>query len=342
MYMFMRTWCWPGTTVAGPPGPSSMCAWSSAAIDVGLLQRAGLLDSCGPQPQAAIEAGAAEPAGERGRAGIERVVLRRQPAAEGVGDVLVVVEAAVQPLDVGGRDDVQHVLVEVGTDQLSSAVGEAGRVQLLEEGHESGRHGHVEHHVGPAGDDPLDHCAVVGVVEREVLLTEHAATVGGDHLMHACIHHARPHVVGGGQVEGLCPCLFHQPRHQCVDLLRRDRPGAEDQRIGFLAFVLLGVDVERLAFGHRWLLDRLPGRAEDPAEDDVDAVLVDQLLRRGRGDRVVGGAILDVELECPAQQPALGVDIADHHAGDVCVCDTGRLERPALVGNHSHPDRVGA
>src|SRR5690242_1907862 len=31
MYMFMRTWCSPGITVAGPPGPSSMWAWSSAA-----------------------------------------------------------------------------------------------------------------------------------------------------------------------------------------------------------------------------------------------------------------------------------------------------------------------
>ena len=30
MYMFMRTWCWPGTIAAGPPGPSAIAAWSSA------------------------------------------------------------------------------------------------------------------------------------------------------------------------------------------------------------------------------------------------------------------------------------------------------------------------
>jgi len=26
MYMFMRTWCWPGTISAGPPGPSAILA----------------------------------------------------------------------------------------------------------------------------------------------------------------------------------------------------------------------------------------------------------------------------------------------------------------------------
>ena len=26
MYMLMRTWCWPGTMTAGPPGPSAICA----------------------------------------------------------------------------------------------------------------------------------------------------------------------------------------------------------------------------------------------------------------------------------------------------------------------------
>ena len=32
MYMFIRTWCWPGTISAGPPGPSAIRAWSSAAM----------------------------------------------------------------------------------------------------------------------------------------------------------------------------------------------------------------------------------------------------------------------------------------------------------------------
>ena len=79
-----------------------------------------------------------------------------------------------------------------------------------------------------------------------------------------------------------------------------------------------------------------------PPKIDVDPVLVHELLRRGRGDGVVGGAVLDVELELAAEQAALGVDVADHHPDDVCVGHTGRLERAGLVGDHSHPDRCGA
>ena len=180
------------------------------------------------------------------------------------------------------------------------------------------------------------------MVEREVLLAQDAAAVGADHLAHAGVHHVWPHVVGRGQVERACTGPLHQPRHQRVHLLRRNRPGAEDQRIRFLPLVLLGVDVERLTLGHRRPLDRLPGGAEDTAQDDVDPVLVDQLLRLGRGNRVVGGAVLDVELERPAEQAALGVDVAEDHPDDVCVRQPGRLQRPGLVGDHSHPDRSGA
>ena len=32
MNMFIRTWCWPGTISAGPPGPTAILAWSSASI----------------------------------------------------------------------------------------------------------------------------------------------------------------------------------------------------------------------------------------------------------------------------------------------------------------------
>ena len=138
MYMFMRTWCWPGHDRRRPARALVDVRVVERGDHVGLLERAGLLDRCGPQPQPAVEARAAEAAGELGGARVERVVLRRQPAAERVGDVLVVVEAAVQALDVSGRHDVQHVLVEVGADQLSPASGEAGLVQLLEERHEPG------------------------------------------------------------------------------------------------------------------------------------------------------------------------------------------------------------
>ena len=44
----------------------------------------------------------------------------------------------------------------------------------------------------------------------------------------------------------------------------------------------------------------------------------------------------------PAQQAALGVDVADHHPDDVRVRHPGRRQRAGLVGDHSHPDRCGA
>ena len=169
MYMCMRAWCWPGTIAAGPPGPSAIRAWSSAAIT----------PSCASDP-ASVTA-AAQSRSPRYRpehplppvnsvAGIQRVVLREQLPAERVGDGLVVVEAAVQALDVRGRDEAEQVLVEVGAHELPAAAREARVVELLEERRDPGRNDRVEDHVGAARGDPVDGCTVVRVLEREVLL----------------------------------------------------------------------------------------------------------------------------------------------------------------------------
>ena len=141
------------------------------------------------------------------------------------------------------------------------------------------------------------------MVEREVLLAYDLAAVRRHDLADARVHHVRPDVVGGGEVEGPRPGLTHQPRDERVDLLRGHRPGAEDQRVGLLPLVLLGVDVERLALHHDRPLDRLPGGAVDAAEDDVDLVLLDELPGDLGRDLVVRGAVFEVQLEGALSRP---------------------------------------
>ena len=68
-----------------------------------LGERAGLRHGGGPEAQPAVQARAPAAAGELRSAGVERVVLGEEPPAERVADGLVVVEAAVQPLDVSRR-----------------------------------------------------------------------------------------------------------------------------------------------------------------------------------------------------------------------------------------------
>ena len=61
MYMFMRTWCWPGTIAAGPPGPSAIARVVERGDHVLLVERARLGHGRGPEPQRAVEARAALP-----------------------------------------------------------------------------------------------------------------------------------------------------------------------------------------------------------------------------------------------------------------------------------------
>jgi hypothetical protein len=198
----------------------------------------------------------------------------------------------------------------------------------------------VEHRVRSGRGDPLDRLAIVQVVERVVLLADDRPAIGRDGLPDARVEHVRPDVVGGRQVEGPRPGLAHQPGNERVHLLRGHRAGAEDERVGLLALVLLGIDVERLALGDGRLLDGLPRGAVDAAEDDVDLIALDELLRLGGRDRVVGRAVLEMQLDVAPQQAALRIDVADDHPGHVGVREPDERERAALVGDDSHLDGI--
>ena len=236
-----------------------------------LVERAGLGHGGLPELDGPIVARAAAARGECRAAREALVVPGQQPHAERIADALVVVEAAVQALDLLGRDEVEEVLVEVRADDLPAPLGEAGVVELLEEGREPGRNDRVEHDLRAARHDRLDRLAVVGVVEREVLLPDDRAAVRAHDAPNALVEHVRPDVVGGRQVEGLRARLLHQPGDEGLDLLRRHRTRAEDERVALLALVLLRVQVELPALGDGRARDRLPGRAVDPAEDHIDA-----------------------------------------------------------------------
>ena len=214
-------------------------------------------------------------------------------------------------------------------------------VQRLEERRDPGRHDGVEDHVGAALGDPLDGRRVVHVGERVVLLADDRSAGGLDDVPHAAVQHVGPDVVGRRQVERPRAGLSHQPRDQRVDLLRRPGARAEDERIRLRALVLLRIDVERPALLHRRPLDGLPRGAVDAAEDDVDPVALDQPGRSGGRDGVVGRAVLQVQLEPPPEQPALGVDVADDHPRDVGVGCADERERAGLIGDDPHPDGIG-
>ena len=115
---------------------------------------------------------------------------------------------------------------------------------------------------------------VVHVVHREVLLADDRTALGADDLADLLVHGVRPDVVGRRHVERLRPGVSHQPGKERLDLLRRHRTGAEDQRVALLPLVLLRVDVERVALLDRRALDGLARGAVDAAEDDVDVLLV--------------------------------------------------------------------
>ena len=125
---------------------------------VGLVERPRLVDRRLPELQRPVRTGARTSGREQRAPGEERFVPVEQLDAEGVVDRAVVVEAAVQALDLLGRDEVQEVLVEVRAHDDPTSLLEAGTVQLVEERRQTRRHDRVEHDVGlrrhDVGDDP--------------------------------------------------------------------------------------------------------------------------------------------------------------------------------------------
>jgi hypothetical protein len=156
--------------------------------------------------------------------------------------------------------------------------------------------------------------------------------------MDLLVQRVRPDVVGGRQVERLRPGALHQPGNERLDLLRRHRPGAEDERVALLTLVLLRVDVEGLAIHHGGTLDGLPRRAVDAAEEHIDVVLLDELGGLCFGFAVDSRAVLEVQLHAAPQQAARRVDVVDHHLGDVGIGDAHEGDWTRLVCDHSHLD----
>src|SRR5262249_52168453 len=140
---------------------------------------------------------------ELGAAGEKSVVPAEQLLAERVAELLIVVEAAVEALDMGGRDEVEEILVEIGADELAAALREARIVELLEKRGEAGWNDRIENDLRSASRDPLDRLTVLHVIDGMVLLPDDLAAVGGDDLADFPVHDVRPDVVGRGQVERL-------------------------------------------------------------------------------------------------------------------------------------------
>ena len=164
-----------------------------------------------------------------------------------------------------------------------------------------------------------------------------------DDLADARVQHVRPDVVGRRQVERLRAGLSHQPRDERVDLLRRHRAGAEDERVGLLPLVLLGVDVERLALDDGRALDGLPRRAVDAAEDDVDAVLLDQLRRRWpRRRRRRSRCPRGTARACRPSRPPLALMSPMTIRATLALASPDERERAGLVRDDSHLDGVAA
>ena len=114
MYMFIRTWCWPGTISAGPPGPCAILAWSSAVMTSSWFSEPGLVDGRLPELERPVHPRARAARSEHRASRVERFVPVEELDAERIVDVSVVVETSVQAFDVLGRHEVQEVLVEVG------------------------------------------------------------------------------------------------------------------------------------------------------------------------------------------------------------------------------------
>ena len=212
MYMFNRRWCWPGTISAGPPGPSAIDAWSSAATTSSCRSEPASLTAASQSFSPRYMPEHALPAVNIALPGNRASYCVEQRDAERVGHVAVVVEAAVQPLDLFGRDEVEEVLVEVGAHDVPAPRREAGLVQPREERRQPGRHDRVEHDLGAARHDVVDEPVVVHVVEREVLLAHDRATAGRHDLPHLLVHDVRPDVVGRRHVEALgarSRCISH-------------------------------------------------------------------------------------------------------------------------------------
>lgn len=177
-------------------------------------------------------------------------------------------------------------------------------MKLGEERRETWGHDGVEDDIGPGRHDVGHHGLIIDLIERKVPLADDLSTPGSHDLAHLLVQCAGPDVIGRGHVEGGGSRLPHQPGEQRLDLLGRHRPGAKDEGVALLTLVLLRIYVELPGFVDHWHLDGLPGRAVDPADDNIDVGL-DELGCRGPRHVVIGGTVLDEQLDGTAEKTTL-------------------------------------
>ena len=67
---------------------------------------------------------------------------------------------------------------------------------------------------------------------------------------------------------------------------------------------------------------------------------IDELGGAGGRNVVVGRTVLDEQLDLATEQAAAGVDVVDHHLGEVDVGDAHEGERAGLVGDEADPCRA--
>jgi hypothetical protein len=75
-----------------------------------------------------------------------------------------------------------------------------------------------------------------------------------------------------------------------------------------------------------------------PPEDHVDVIVLNELGRGGFRRAVRGGAVLEVQVDLPTQQPASCIHVGDHHSGHVRVGDAHERECTRLVRDDPHLD----
>src|SRR4051812_22171983 len=150
----------------------------------------------------------------------------------------------------------------------------------------------------------------------------------------------RPNIVGGRQIEFFTSVL-DQPWNESVALLRRRRPGAEQERRAFLSFVQLGINVKCLAAINDGVLDGVTHGTRDATEHHVNLVLCYQLAHFGYRELFIRGRVFEDHLQWPAEQASALVNVIDDHFCNLRIWYAAPADCTSQVGRDADLDGVG-
>ena len=123
----------------------------------------------------------------------------------------------------------------------------------------------------------------------------------------------RPRVIRSAEEERLRLLVLHQPWDEGLDLLVGHRANVEEVPVADPALVVRGVDEDRLRGIGGGERDSPAFGARKRADDQIDLVVVDQLLRllnRGVGIR---GGVFEEKLDLRADHSAMSIHVVDRH-----------------------------